>query len=259
MPISDLFSGTAGYYARFRPAYPEELLRALVDRAHGVEKGLVDLGCGTGELSIPLSQHFPTVLAVDADPEMISAAREKARSLGVDNIRWMVSRAEDVELREASCNLITAGASFHWMDRAVMAPRCYGALTAEGAIAVLGTNSAPWEPTEPWHEPVVAVIRKWLGDRRRAGSQHYAVQQKHEDFLVPAGFRLEHLEFPVRHTWTSDSYLGFLFSTSYAGINVLGDHREGFERDVREALLRCSPNGVLTETIPFYVIIGTKA
>jgi ubiquinone/menaquinone biosynthesis C-methylase UbiE len=199
------------------------------------------------------------VLAIDADPEMIVAAKEKARSFGGGNIRWLVSRAEDVDLSETRWDLITAGASFHWMDRAVMAQRCYRALRGNGAIAVLGTSSAPWEPTEPWHEVAVAVIRSWLGDRRRAGSQLYAVSQKHEDFLIPAGFRLEHLKFVVEQTWTPVTYLGFLYSTSYAGINVVGDSREGFERDMREALLRCSPDGILKETIPFYAIIGTKS
>jgi ubiquinone/menaquinone biosynthesis C-methylase UbiE len=259
MPASDLFAGTAEYYARYRPPYPEPLLQDLVAKANGGGRNLVDLGSGTGEVAIPLSRHFASVLAIDFDAEMISVAKEKAASLEVDNVRWVVSRAEDVDLLPAeSCQLITAGASFHWMDRAVMAPRCYNALVPTGIMAVLGTNNAPWEPTEPWHEIVITVIKRWLGDSRRAGSQHYSLQLRHEDFLGPAGFQLQHLEYRVEHSWTPDSYIGFLYSTSYAGIAILGDAREGFENDMREELIRCSPDGMLKETIPVYAIVGTK-
>jgi len=59
--MTDLFAGTAGYYARYRPGYPAEVLAHL--RATFGRDGtgrLLDLGCGTGELvgRLPRSSPF---------------------------------------------------------------------------------------------------------------------------------------------------------------------------------------------------------
>jgi ubiquinone/menaquinone biosynthesis C-methylase UbiE len=255
---SDLFAATAEYYARYRPSYPEDLLREVLARTGGGGEALADLGCGTGELALSLSRHFRDVLALDVDPDMVAAGRAKAAALGIGDVTWHVGRAEDVDLGEERWDLITAGASFHWMDRELLAPRCHRALRPGRAMAILGTNSAPWQATEPWHEAVVAVIRRWLGDRRRAGSAVYGVDKIHEDFLGPAGFRIETFEHAVVQSWDPESYLGFLYSTSFAGIHVLGDAKEDFERDMRRTLLEHAREGRLEEVLEFYVVIGHK-
>ncbi len=64
MSTDNLFTGTADYYARYRPTYPDQLLddiRGLVgdDRP----EYLVDWGCGTGEVAIPLSGAFGRITA----------------------------------------------------------------------------------------------------------------------------------------------------------------------------------------------------
>lgn len=49
---TDLFQGTAGYYDRYRPLYPEAMLTDLVQRAGVSQRGrLLDLACGTGQLA----------------------------------------------------------------------------------------------------------------------------------------------------------------------------------------------------------------
>jgi ubiquinone/menaquinone biosynthesis C-methylase UbiE len=59
---------------------------------------LMDLGAGTGNFSIPLAKAFPhaTVLHVEPDRGMIALAEKKARSLGLRNISFIRSVAEDL-------------------------------------------------------------------------------------------------------------------------------------------------------------------
>ena len=86
--MDDLFAGTAEYYARYRPRYPDQLLddiRALV--GDGQFECLVDWGCGTGEVAIPLSRTFSQVTAVDFDSEMVAVAKTKPGS--TDPRGWM--------------------------------------------------------------------------------------------------------------------------------------------------------------------------
>jgi tRNA/tmRNA/rRNA uracil-C5-methylase (TrmA/RlmC/RlmD family) len=61
----DVFEGTAHYYAKYRPQYPSHLLSDIASKFKLDGKGrLFDLGCGTGELSIPLSKYFNEVLGL---------------------------------------------------------------------------------------------------------------------------------------------------------------------------------------------------
>src|SRR5579862_5640860 len=87
----DQFRSTAWYYARYRPAYPEPLLRLVVERfgLNGTGR-LLDLGSGTGHLALPLAQHVAELVGLDPEPEMIEEARAQAAALGVTNARWVL-------------------------------------------------------------------------------------------------------------------------------------------------------------------------
>lgn len=52
--------------------------------AHGVQEGiLADLGCGTGDLTLMLTQAGYDVIGIDQSEEMLSVLREKADELGL--------------------------------------------------------------------------------------------------------------------------------------------------------------------------------
>jgi trans-aconitate methyltransferase len=71
-----LFAGTAWHYARYRPGYPQPFLNDLVERFHldGTQR-LLDLGCGTGQLTIPLAVHVAEAVGMDPEPEMLCPGR----------------------------------------------------------------------------------------------------------------------------------------------------------------------------------------
>lgn len=73
----DEFNGAADYDALF--AYIQKELAA-----HGVTEGiLADLGCGTGDLTLMLTQAGYDVIGIDRSEEMLSVLREKAEELGL--------------------------------------------------------------------------------------------------------------------------------------------------------------------------------
>lgn len=73
----DEFNGEADYDALF--AY---VLRKL--KANGIQNGIVaDFGCGTGDLTLMLSQAGYDVIAVDQSEEMLAVLRDKADQLGI--------------------------------------------------------------------------------------------------------------------------------------------------------------------------------
>ena len=73
----DEFNGEADYDALF--AY---VLHKL--KENGIQNGIVaDFGCGTGDLTLMLSQAGYDVIAVDQSEEMLAVLRDKADQLGI--------------------------------------------------------------------------------------------------------------------------------------------------------------------------------
>ncbi|WP_406110583.1 class I SAM-dependent methyltransferase [Streptomyces sp. NBC_01003] len=74
------FSGEiAEYYAKYRPGYPPQVLDAL-QSAFGLDTDdvVLDLGCGTGQLTVPLASRVRSVIGMDPEPDMLRLAKESA-------------------------------------------------------------------------------------------------------------------------------------------------------------------------------------
>ena len=74
--------------------------------------------------------------------------------------------------------------------------------------------------------------------------------------MAREGFRVRCMEVCIEHTWTLDTFLGYLRSTSFAGRTVPGAV-DGFDADMRRTLLRYDATERYTERVPFYCILGT--
>lgn len=107
--FKDLFSERSADYAAARPTYPPELARFLAERSPGRRLAL-DCGCGTGQLSIQLGDHFDQVVATDASAQQIAAATPHPR------VSYRVAPAEASRLDAASADLIVAAQAAHWFD-----------------------------------------------------------------------------------------------------------------------------------------------
>ncbi|MFB2878227.1 class I SAM-dependent methyltransferase [Floridanema aerugineum] len=73
----------------------DEMLDVLVKCIPANVDRILELGCGTGELSLKLLNRFPTVqiIAVDYSPRMLQYAQEKIRVAGYQQ-RWIAKEAD---------------------------------------------------------------------------------------------------------------------------------------------------------------------
>jgi cyclopropane fatty-acyl-phospholipid synthase-like methyltransferase len=56
---NDVFKGAAKYYSKYRANYPQGIFDDIAKNFKLDGNGrLQDLGCGTGELAIPLANYF---------------------------------------------------------------------------------------------------------------------------------------------------------------------------------------------------------
>src|SRR6185295_17311169 len=132
-PDSGLFAGTAWHYARYRPGYPKAFVDDLVTGLSlDGRRRLLDLGCGTGQLTIPLAPHVAEAVGMDPEPEMLTEAAKSARSAGITNVTWAQGNSADLPGDFGRFLLVIMGRSFHWMDR----EQVLASPAAEGRAAV---------------------------------------------------------------------------------------------------------------------------
>jgi SAM-dependent methyltransferase len=253
---TDLYKGTAEYYDRFRPPYPPALFADLRARAPISGSGrLLDLACGTGQITFALAGDFSEVWAVDQEDESVDFGRAKAQRLGVSNIEWLAGRAEDIQVL-GSFELIAIGNAFQRLRRQVVAERAMSWLAPGGCLALLW-GGTPWLGDVSWQQAMADTFEGWMRkvgatDRVPDGWQEVIARDPHPRVLERAGLSfVGSFEFPVEHTWTVQTLTGFVYSTSFLNPNALGNHMQEFERDLHARLIACEPSGVFHQKSSF--------
>jgi ubiquinone/menaquinone biosynthesis C-methylase UbiE len=90
----------------------------LVDQAAPADgQRILDLGCGTGTLAIQVKQRAPDaeVVGLDADPEMLDRAREKAERAGVE-LTLTQGFSNVLPFEEKSFDRVLSTLFFHHLD-----------------------------------------------------------------------------------------------------------------------------------------------
>ncbi len=87
------------YEQAFTPPNGELNIRMIewaCDRALALDGDLLELYCGNGNFTLPLSRQFDQVIATELSKASIRAARENLQQNGIDNVRMIRLSAEEV-------------------------------------------------------------------------------------------------------------------------------------------------------------------
>ncbi|MEO3868978.1 class I SAM-dependent methyltransferase [Nonomuraea sp. B12E4] len=251
--MSDLFGGTAPYYARYRSPHAAPAIERLAT-TFGPDSTVLDLGCGPGTVAIPLAPGVREVLAVDPDGEMLAEGARLAAE--VPNIRWL--RGDSTRLAELPrFDHIVMGRSFHWMDRRAVLAELDALLPPGGVVALLGPGRDPGEP--PW-EPVMRRVRERFGVNTLTATNTFQATGEHpHDVLVTTPFGdLDVTAFEQRLTYDVEAVLGLQLSYSFSAPARLGDRLESFTEAARQELLRLNPAGTWEEVDVTEVLLARR-
>jgi SAM-dependent methyltransferase len=255
-----LFAGAAPYYDRGRLPYAPGLVDAFAATfaLDGTDR-LLDVGCGPGTVALRLAHIFREVVGVDADAEMLTEAGRLASERQVDNAHWIQLRAEQLPDELGEFRIVTFAASFHWMDRAVVAAAVRRMLAPGGAVVHVdgrhqhGLGPVPELPSPP-REEMGRLRRDYLGEDRRAGAgiRNASPDDEARVFreagyagpdvvLVPDGRVIER---------SIDDLVAETFSMSSSAPHLFGARVGEFEADLRRLLSSAAPAGRFGEQLP---------
>jgi trans-aconitate 2-methyltransferase len=159
-------------FEKERTAPFEDLLK-LVKVRSGLQ--VIDLGCGTGELTRRLAEYLPEsqVLGVDASAEML----ERARPLERPSLRFTAGRIEEIS---GAWDLVFSNAAIQWIeDHPWLVPRLLSLVKPGGQIAV----QLPSNHDHPTHtliletaaeEPFRSALGGWVRRSPVLKAEEYA-------------------------------------------------------------------------------------
>jgi SAM-dependent methyltransferase len=114
-PRNLIFDEAPALYDRARPGYPDAAIEAAVQLAElNPGSRVLEIGAGTGQLTLPLLQRGIDVIAVEPGLRMATLLERKLRRFGAGRV--LPIRFEDVDLPAASFDALASATAFHWVD-----------------------------------------------------------------------------------------------------------------------------------------------
>ena len=131
-----MFDQIADDYDRHRPGYPDALIDGACELA-GIGDGdaVLEIGCGTGQLTRSLLARGLRVTAVEPGRQLIARARAHLDGLG--EVRFLNARLEDAELARAGYAAVFCASAIHWIDPEVSWRKSADALIDGGSLALV--------------------------------------------------------------------------------------------------------------------------
>lgn len=85
----------------------------LIEPELSTDLEVLEVGTGTGIISLSIANKVKNIVAIDFAPEMIKIAKIKLEESNIDNIEFKVNPATNIEYQNKSFDLIVASNVFH--------------------------------------------------------------------------------------------------------------------------------------------------
>ena len=169
----------------------------------GVEAGMkvLDVGCGDGTTAIPMAQRGADVLGVDIARNLVDAGNQRARTLGLANVRFQQGDASAlVDVADESMDLTVSVFGAMFAPRPFDVARELTRVTRPGGRIVMGN----WIPGDPTLVAQILKISSAYSPPPPEGfvsPMAWGVERDVVERFAAAGVPAERVSF-ARDTWT---------------------------------------------------------
>lgn len=131
-----VFNEVAVEYDRNRPTYPDALIDQACEVA-GIGDGdrVLEIGCGTGQLTRSLLARGLRVTALEPGDQLIGVAEENLRETA--DVEFVNARLEDMPPPRESYEAVFSASAIHWVDPDLSWRKIADALAPGGTLALV--------------------------------------------------------------------------------------------------------------------------
>jgi len=240
-------SVVAAYSAR--PPYP----LAFFDFLQGLHapdgpRRILELGCGTGDVTLGLLSHADEIHAVEPSSQMLLAALERAMA-DDPRIKWINAAAEEAPFA-GPYSLAVAAESLHWMEWSVALPKVARALAPDAHLVIADRG---WNGASPWDCELAQLISKY------STNQDYrpydlAEELKTRGLFTEVGRRST---VPIIFSQSIDDHIKATHSRNgFSRQRMDGQAAGEFDQQFRNLLEHDCPGGIVSRSMVVNMIWG---
>ncbi|MBI2572289.1 class I SAM-dependent methyltransferase [Candidatus Woesearchaeota archaeon] len=229
------FGQISALYEEARPNYPPALIDDIIAFSRIPSGGKVlDIGCGSGQVTFPFAQRGYPVIGLDVSVEMIDIAKHKCSSF--PQVSFMVGPFEEVDIEDHSLDLITSGMAWHWVTSKDRYQKAARLLNEKGAIALFWQYQ-PREESELVTQ-MGKILDRWGGPNRgpAGGRVNEIAHEVMAELHTSSEFsNVELREYNEKLQFTQQQYRNLVFSYGWVqGLNA--ENQRGLENDLNVLL-----------------------
>jgi ubiquinone/menaquinone biosynthesis C-methylase UbiE len=236
----------------YRPPYPMAIFQRLLELTPEHE-AMLDIGCGPGKMSRPMTRLFKSVTAVDPSSNMIALGQSLPEG-NAPNLHWINGLAEEASLGDDRFDLMVAAASIHWMDHERLFPKLAKHAKPQHVFAVI-SGDTPDDP--PWEDDWTKFLEKWVPVLTGAPFdpvKKREVWQSYRDYLDLAGSE-DVVSAPFSQS--VEDFIRCQHSRDTFTPSRLGDLKAAFDAELSDILRGHAVNGELTFRVRTRLTWGT--
>jgi len=158
-----VFDEIAAEYDRHRPAYPDELLDQACQVA-GIARDahVLEVGCGSGQLTRGLVARGLRVTALEPGKSLIALARQNLAD--ARDVEFVNATFEDAVLPFGQFQAVFSASAFHWVDPQVGWQKAADVLVPGGTLALVSYFGLEEPRSRQDQEAVLAALAKVAPD-----------------------------------------------------------------------------------------------
>jgi SAM-dependent methyltransferase len=146
-------------YDRNRPTYPDPLIDQACEVA-GITDGdrVLEVGCGTGQLTRSLLARGLRVTALEPGDRLIRIAEENLKDTG--DVEFLQARLEDIQLPRESYEAVFCASAIHWVDPDLSWRKMADVLVPNGTLALIQYCGLQEQRSADDQEALLSALRR---------------------------------------------------------------------------------------------------
>lgn len=146
------------------PLWGQAVKFALKNLETVEDQTILDLGCGTGFMSVFLALHEANIIGLDLDPKALKLAQDLAANCGrQDSCSFLLGSGEAISLGTETVDIVFSRSTLQYMERSLVLSECLRILKPGGTLILLQNL-----PSNPFLI-LFRLVRRWRsrdGDAR---------------------------------------------------------------------------------------------